>query len=183
MITPRQRLLWWIDNLGWPGVMGIVLAIVSVVTYTILVIPGQADVAQLDQELNDEHQAAQRRVAEGGHAEQSSRHNIDMLSRDFPSQQEIAKQLSTLYAAANNSNLVLQRGVYKLVHDTTSPFPRYEIDLPVQGRYPEIQLFAYQALKDVPALALEDISFKRESANATVVQAKLHFTLYLRDKS
>jgi Tfp pilus assembly protein PilO len=179
MITLQQQLYWWFEKLGWIGVSGITLFLLSLMVYTFSIAPGQAEITQLGQALTDEQQMALKRDSHAKDSEQSANRKIGMLTRDFPRHQEVSKVLNRLYAAASNSNLILQRGVYKLVRDTSSPFLRYEIDLPLQGRYPEIQLFAYQALKEIPALALDDISFKRENAGSSLVQAKLHFTLYM----
>lgn len=179
MITLQQRFYWWFEKLGWIGVYGIALLLFSLVVFTFSIAPGQAEIMQLGQELTDEQKMALKRDSHVKNTEQSADRKTGLLTRDFPRHQEVSKVLNRLYSAASNSNLILQRGVYKLVRDTSSPFLRYEIDLPLQGHYPEIQLFAYQALKEIPALALDDISFKRENASSTLVQAKLHFTLYM----
>lgn len=179
MSPMEQRLRWWLENLGWIGVSGVTLVVFSMLGYGTIIASGQDELAQLEQDIAAEKQMSYTRQASAKASEQSANRNIDMLLHDFPRNQDISKALNKLYAAADNSNLILQRGKYKRVHNATGPFLRYEIELPLQGQYPEIQLFAYQALKEIPALALDDINFKRESANATLVQAKLHFTLYV----
>lgn len=178
----QQQLRWWSERLGWTGMAAIVLLPSALLAYAIAVMPAQQQLLQLEQEITDEQRRTQTQQAQTKAVEESQSSRQARFYGDFPQQHDISKILDKLYAAAKHSNLTLQRGDYKLKRDSNSQFLRYEIELPVQGRYPAIQGFAYRALKEIPTLALDEISFKREAANAALVQAKLHFTLYLLEQ-
>ena len=178
----QQQLRWWSEQLGWAGMAAIALLLYALLAYAIAMLPSQQQLSQLEQEIMDEQTHTQTQQAQAKAVEESESSRQARLYGDFPQQRDLSKRLNRLYAAARDSNLTLQRGDYKLKRDSNSQFLRYEIELPVQGRYPAIQGFAYRALKEIPTLALDEISFKREAANAALVQAKLHFTLYLLEQ-
>lgn len=178
----QQRLRWWSEQLGWAGMGAIALLLYALLAYAMAMRPAQQQLLQLEQEIADEQRRSQTQQAQSKAVEESVNSQQELFYDDFPQRRDVSKVLDKLYAAARRSSLTLQRGEYKLRRDSNSQFLRYEIELPVQGRYPAIQGFAYQALKQIPALALDEISFKREAASDALVQAKLRFTLYLLEQ-
>ncbi len=175
----QQQLNWWFERLGWIGTTTIALLIGAIVGYGVLIIPAQKQLFQLEQRLSNEQQFAKTKQARSKAVDESESSRQRRFYNEFPHRQEIPKLLKRLYAVAKKSDLTLQRGQYKLLTEGNGPFMRYEIELPLVGRYTDIQTFSYQALKQLPTLALDDISFKREAASATLIQAKIRFTLYL----
>jgi hypothetical protein len=57
---------------------------------------------------------------------------------------------------------------------------QYQIKLPVQGSYIQVRQFINHVLNTLPAVALNDISLKREDIASDLVYARLQFTLYLK---
>jgi len=178
----QQRLRWWSEQLGWAGMSAIALLLYVVVAYASAIMPAQQQLLQLEQMFAEQQKLTDTQQAQVKAVEESESSKQERFYEDFPQQRDISKTLNKLYAAATHSNLTLQRGEYKLKRDSNTQFLRYEIELPMQGRYTEIQRFAYRAMKENPTLAFDEISFKREAASATLVQAKLHFTLYLLEQ-
>lgn len=178
----QQQLRWWSEQLGWAGIAAIALLLYVVVAYASAIMPAQQQLSQLEQMFAEEQRSTDRQQAQAKVVEESESSREARFYGDFPQRRDVSKILNRLYAAARHSNLTLQRGEYKLLHDSNTQFLRYEIELPMQGHYTGIQRFAYRALKESPTLALDEISFKREAANAALVQAKLHFTLYLLEQ-
>lgn len=88
--------------------------------------------------------------------------------------------MSKLYNAATQQNLTLEQGEYRLLPERDSKLMRYDVTLPVKGGYLHIRKFLAQSLIEMPALALESVSFSRQKADESMVNAQLQFTLYLR---
>jgi hypothetical protein len=91
------------------------------------------------------------------------------------------QQLKTIFALANKNALSLTKGQYKLNYDKNSQVYTYQIVLPVKGPYQSIWQFVLQTLDVIPFSALNEISFKRDSVNDNLPEARLHLSLYLHD--
>jgi hypothetical protein len=91
------------------------------------------------------------------------------------------QQLKTIFALASKNGLSLAKGQYKLNYEKNSQVYTYQIVLPVKGPYQSIWQFALQTLDAIPFSALNEISFKRDSVNDNLPEARLHLSLYLHD--
>lgn len=89
--------------------------------------------------------------------------------------------LAHLFGAADRAGLTLARGDYKLLAGDAGTGRRYQLSLPVRGRYPAIRVFLAAALDDNPALALNDLRMQRDAIESEDMEATLRFTLYLED--
>jgi len=75
----------------------------------------------------------------------------------------------------------LNQGEYKAGYDKASRVSTYQIILPVKGPYQAIWQFAMQGLREMPFASLDEVSFRRDSIAEPAVEARLRFTLYLKD--
>jgi hypothetical protein len=91
------------------------------------------------------------------------------------------QQVKILFGIAAKTNLSLDQGEYKFAYDKASRVSTYQITLPVRGPYANIWQFSLQALAAMPFAALDEVSFRRETITEPVVEARLRFTLYLKD--
>ncbi|GJI98674.1 hypothetical protein RugamoR57_53920 [Duganella caerulea] len=91
------------------------------------------------------------------------------------------QQVKVLFDLAAKNKLTLSQGEYKAGYDKASRVSTYQIILPVKGPYQSIWQFAMQALGDMPFASLDEIGFRREAIAETTVEARLRFTLYLKD--
>jgi hypothetical protein len=85
-----------------------------------------------------------------------------------------------LFDAASETGVVLDKTEYKPARDTAGRFETYTIVLPVKGGYAQLRRFCEKVLMAVPYAALDDMRFKRSSANDQTVEASLRFTVFLR---
>ena len=60
---------------------------------------------------------------------------------------------------------------------------RYEIVLPLVGKYTQVHQFIQHVLQEIPALALSDLQIKRENSLSPTVEANLVFVLFLKGDS
>jgi hypothetical protein len=95
--------------------------------------------------------------------------------------QHAERQVGTLFAIARSTGLVLAKGEYTSVYDRVSQIDTYQILLPVAGPYSAIRRFCEQVLLTLPFASLDEISFKRDAIGNGVLDARLRFTLYLKD--
>lgn len=99
----------------------------------------------------------------------------------FPTKADISEDMAKLYNAGSQQGLVFEKGDYKLLRERDLRLMRYDIVLPVRGGYPQLRQFIAQALDDLPNLAMEGISFTRQKAGDTSVDAQIHFSLYVSE--
>jgi hypothetical protein len=85
-----------------------------------------------------------------------------------------------LFDAADEAGVALDKAEYKPARDTAGRFETYTIVLPVKGDYGHLRRFCEKVLLTVPYAALDDMRFRRSSANDTAVEASLRFTVFLR---
>jgi len=98
----------------------------------------------------------------------------------FPPQADVPELLSRLYAAAAEERLLLLRGEYGLNVDSQTGLMRFRIALPMRGSYRQIREFIGAVLRDVPAAALDEVTFERSRIAEREVDAQVRFTLYLK---
>jgi hypothetical protein len=56
----------------------------------------------------------------------------------------------------------------------------YAILLPVTADYASLRAFIVDALRELPGLALEEMSLRREDSKSLQLDARLRFVLFLR---
>ncbi|MCE3264620.1 MAG: hypothetical protein K0R43_3699 [Pseudoduganella sp.] len=92
------------------------------------------------------------------------------------------QQVKQLFDIAAKTGLALDQGDYKLSVDKAGGMAAYQVTLPVRGAYQNIWQFSLQALSAIPFAALDDIAFRRDTISEPVVEARLRFTLYLKEQ-
>jgi hypothetical protein len=91
------------------------------------------------------------------------------------------QQVKTLFALAAKTGLVLSQGEYKAAFEQNGRFHTYQVNLPVKGSYAAIWQFGMLALRAIPFASLDEISFRRDSIGAPLVEARVRLTLYLAE--
>lgn len=111
----------------------------------------------------------------------SANQNLAVFYDVLGEQRYAEQQVKLLFDLAAKSNLVLSQGEYKAGYDKASRVSTYQIILPVKGPYQAIWQFAMQGLREMPFASLDEVSFRRDSIAEPTVEARLRFTLYLKD--
>jgi hypothetical protein len=91
------------------------------------------------------------------------------------------QQVKVLFDLAAKSNLSLSQGEYKAAYDKASRVSTYQIILPVKGAYQSIWQFSMRALREMPFASLDEVGFRRDAIADANVEARLRFTLYLKE--
>ena len=87
--------------------------------------------------------------------------------------------LRAIFAAGEQSRLVLDQAEYKLVYDRAGHFWTYAVLLPVSGSYAAIRAFGERVLLALPYASLDEIDFHRKDIAQPALEARLRFTLHL----
>jgi hypothetical protein len=111
----------------------------------------------------------------------SANQNLAEFYAVLGEQRYAEQQVKVLFDLAAKSGLVLNQGEYKTAYDKASRVATYQINLPVKGQYQAIWQFAMQSLRAMPFASLDEVAFRRETIAEPTVEARLRFTLYLKE--
>ena len=165
----------WLRRLGAIGVLGIGMSLACLPFYFSALQP-------LERELQAQRTAVERLksrsplqpVAYGGRAEELRRF-YDL----FPAIDELPDELKRLHQFARAANLELQQGEYRL-EKRAAGLASYRVTLPVRGSYGQLREFLGAALKGMPTMSVDALSFERRKAADSQLDAQFRLTVYLR---
>lgn len=168
----RQALNWRLRRLarglGWPALAGLGLALLAL-GITLAGI----------QSIEPDKRARQDRTS--APPQQAARAQLALLYARLEAPQQANQVARRLHEAARGSGLALEQGEYRTLPDASGKLIRYQIVLPVNGSYPQVRRFLDQALRQMPGLALDAVSFQRVEGEAGLLRAELRFTAFLRE--
>ena len=170
-----------LEKLGMLGTVGIGLFVFSLMYVFGAVLPQREALAELQaQETKFANRLPLTPAAADGVAEANS----DELTRFyslFPEVAQLPLRLQQIYAVAQRRAVTLEEGEYKLVRERGTRLARYQIVFPIRGSYAEVRAFVADVLQTMPVLALDDLTLRREGITDEVLEARVRFTLFLRD--
>jgi len=167
-------------KLGLWGVIGLIAIIASLLFYL-------AEVSKVESELNlsmaelalkqeSEHGLVQAEIK----PEKTTEQEVADFYQIFPAGASLPKWLNIINDTALEQHLTLSRGDYKLSQSKQGQLLRYEIVLPVVGKYTDIRQLMVALLHKIPALAISDLQIKRENSLSPTVEARLVMVLFLQ---
>lgn len=98
----------------------------------------------------------------------------------FPNEEDIPAVLQSLHDAAKQTGLTLDQGEYRLLPEVGSGLQRYDIVLPIKGRYGAMRKFIQSILLSNPGVALTGLTFTRQMASEADLTAQIQLGLYFR---
>lgn len=177
-----NRLRWELARLGaglgLPGAVAVVLLIAGAALWLSLVMPARDDT----QRLLDERARIDRRLKEAAApvaGPQGVREQLADFRGRFGDEKGMSGSLATLHAIARRHGLQLDQAEFKLSSDARDPLSRYAIVLPVKADYRALRRFTQEALRELPGLALEEVSLRRGDSRAAQIEAQLRFVLFV----
>lgn len=159
---------WFAARLGWPGLLGAVLLASGAFSHQVLVPTLQAETQALQAQIAT---ARERRLQQPEPAADAAEAQPLADARETP------EAIGRLFKAASRAGLALEAGEYRL--QSGQGLLRYQIQLPLQGRYPPLRSFLSDSLNGNPGLALDSLNLSRERVEDAELKAVLRFTLYL----
>jgi Tfp pilus assembly protein PilO len=158
---------------------GLVLIVIALVGLFGFILPSEENLnrttelaANLQKRLNAE---LANPVARSLPAETS----LTSFYKHLPPEQSATKQMKKIYKFASVESLQLTQGEYKFSRDKAGRLGSYQIILPVKGSYIQVRKFIAKVMNAMPMVALDEVSFKRETIGGAEVEAKIQFTIFL----
>ncbi|MGB2815712.1 MAG: hypothetical protein WBA53_18510 [Burkholderiaceae bacterium] len=165
-----------VEKLGPVGGIGVALLFGCAVFFVAAVVPVEDELTSLQ-----EQRVAEDLARRSGRPVVDTASQLNQFMTFFPTSDSTSQWLGLVYAAASKEGLELAQGTYKVRGESGVGLMAYQVTLPVRGGYPQIRRFVGRVLSDVPAASLESISFQRERSADGAVDAKVVFTLHLRE--
>lgn len=179
-----DRVLWQVrrqlDMLGWLGAAGIALMIFALVFQLSIARVLDQELGALGREAERLHTRSRMAPLAAQSVEQGSAQQLDTFYEFFPAVATLPHWLLRLYATAEKHDLALENGSYQLLHEKGRRLARYQITLPLHGTYDQIRGFVGGVLKEIPAIAVENIGLQRETIGTTALDASIKLTLFVR---
>ena len=172
------RLRAFVEKLGPLGGLGVALLFGCAVFFFTAVAPVEDELASLQ-----EQRVAEDLARRAGRRTVDSASQLNEFMAFFPTGDTTSHWLGLVYEAASKEGLELAQGTYKVRGESGVGLSAYQVTLPVRGGYPQIRRFVGRVLTDVPAASLESIAFQRERSADGAVDAKVVFTLHLRESA
>jgi hypothetical protein len=178
------RMRWQAERLGTPGKIGFALFIFSAAFFIAAVLPRRAESsalmvkaeamqARLKAEPVQASGLVDRRKVVYGHE------GLQLFYEFFPSFDSTPFWINEVVQSAAEHAVEISGTEYRLVREKDLKLARYEMLVPVRGKYSQVRGFIADALRAVPPMALVDVAIKREGVESELLDANLKFNLYL----
>jgi hypothetical protein len=176
------QLRWQAGRLGTVGKIGLGLIVVAGIYFFSAVLPQDSDLQKL-KERAETLQLQELAKQSPGELESGKKLNSDQALQVFydyfPRIDSSPFWIRELVQLAKKHGVDLSSSEYRLMNESDARLARYEMILPVKGRYPQIRAFMAEALVKVPAMAISAIALKRENITSDKLEVRLEINLYL----
>jgi len=176
------QLRWQAGRLGTIGKIGLGLIVVASIYFFSALLPQESDLHKLRERaetLQMQELAKHNQNETEGGKKLSSDQALQVFYDFFPRIDSSPFWIRELVQLAKKHNVELNSSEYRLVSENDARLVRYEMILPVKGRYPQIRAFMSAALEAVPAMAISAIAIKRENITSDRLEVRLEINLYL----
>jgi hypothetical protein len=179
-LLPQLR--WQVGRLGVIGKIGLGLLVVSSIYFFSVVVPQESDLRKLKERAETlQTQALSKQTS--GDAESGVKMSGDQALQAFydffPRVDSSPFWIRELVRIAQKHGVELSSSEYRLVNDNDARLARYEMVLPVKGKYSQVRAFMAAALEAVPAMAISAIAIRRENVTSEKLEVRLEVNLYL----
>ncbi|MGH8685457.1 MAG: hypothetical protein ACREUM_08935 [Nitrosospira sp.] len=181
LINALSRLRWQTARLGIAGKIGFGLLVFSAVFFVAAVLPRHAESSALMGKAEAMKMRPQEKLTLVAGRKIHGDQGLQAFYAFFPNIDSSPFWIKELVQVAATTNVEISGSEYRMVRDKGWKLARYEMLLPVRGRYSQVRAFIADALRVVPALALVDVAIKREGVESELLEASLKFNLYLSE--
>jgi len=171
----RRRVHRFVDRLGMTGVVGVGLLMFAAVHFLSAALPERERVAELKQTAA----RASRTTAPEAGRDSDIAEDLSTFYSFFAESRSLPGALAIMNAAVDSSGMAFEAGEYRLSRDGALKLARYEVMVPLHGSYAQVRNFVAALLQDMPHVAIDDVVIKRDSVDATTIEARLRLSIYL----
>ena len=170
-------------RLGGTTLLAAALLLTAVALHFETTLALQAQLAQTSLRLAQLRAAAASRQAPQQPAMPQGEQRYHAFLAALAERRSVNTLVEDIFARARGEGVTLAQGEYKLSQDGPGGYWRYEMTLPLRAAYPALRRFIAATLQAMPAVALTEVAFKRDSIGAPATEAKLRFVLFLKENS
>ena len=178
-ILPQLR--WEAARLGTIGKIGLGLLAMAIVLLIAAVLPQETTLQTLKThaETLQTHPLSPSQKASRPTQKIGDDQALQIFYEFFPQIDSSPFWIRELARIAKKQRVEINSSDYRLVQEKGARLARYEMILPVRGRYPQIRAFIADALQTVPAMAINGMVIKRENVKTEQLDVRLEIDLYL----
>ena len=171
-------------QLGLAGWVGLALIIISIGFYLTTFLPVQSELSASQDNLVQLKKDNANQNVKLKTVQRDSVNEIRNFYAAFPNGASLSNSLRLIQKIAIKHKLELNHGDYKLVLTQLAPqnteLVRYEIRLPISGKYIQIRTFIADVMNEIPSLALTEMQIKRESSTSPLVDVQMVFVMFVK---
>lgn len=183
MISTRLQAVftYWNRQLPWQWKAAIVLSVLMLVIAPLVIVSASSALQQARHAaVTGKASVKDQRKKSAGLLEIGSLEAVQSFEAEFPEQKTLPDSIQKLLDIAAKKGVILKQADYKAVKGDAGDLIGYRMQMPVAGTYPNLMAFVFSLLAELPNLALNDMSFNRQSIAAGIVDANITMTLYIR---
>ena len=162
-----------IDRIGWPGLLGMLLAVLAIGTELLVTQPIVRQNEGLQQDLVRLQQQA---------LDSSASVLPDSETRSLahlPGGDDLIPVVAAIHAGAQQHQIALEQGEYIWQEANKTRAASYRMTFPARGPYPQLRDWVASVLARYPALVLEQFDFRRDSIASPSIEARVRFAVRL----
>ncbi len=178
------QLCWQGARLGVTGKIGLGLIVIAIIFFMSAVLPQDRTLKALKQRAETIKSQSTLLMGSkyGVDRKISGDQALEIFYDFFPRIDSSPFWIGELVRVAEKHDVEINRSEFHMTLGKGSRLARYEMVLPIRGRYPQIRAFIADALQSVPAMAIMGINIKRKSVKSTQLEVGLRVNLYLNDR-
>ena len=178
------QLRWQVARLGNMGKVGVGLLVVAGIFFLGAVLPEKSELETLKERAELLELQVKSETSGGEHFIEKKLTNDQALQKFyefFPRFDSSPFWIRELVRVAQKQGLEINSGDFRLTFERDWRLSRYDIIMPVRGRYAQIRAFMADALEAVPAMAITGFSVKRDNIQSAQLEVRFEMSLYLNE--
>ncbi len=174
-----QQASWQVARLGSVGKIGVGLFAAAIVFFLAAVLPQNSTVSELKERADATQVNVTAQNGSGAEKRIGGDQALQIFYDFFPRVDSSPFWVRELVRIAKKNGVEMNSSDYRLIHENNARLTRYEMILPIRGKYPQIRSFIADSLQDIPALAIAGMAIKRENVQTEQLDVRLEINLFL----
>jgi len=180
-----QQLRWQVARLGSIGKIGVGLFVVAGIFFLGAVLPAKKELTTLEERAETLQMQAKQRLLSGEvplvEKKLTNDQALQAFYEFFPRFDSSPYWIREMVRIAQKQGVEVNSSDFKLTLERDWRLSRYEIIVPVRGRYSQIRGFIAESLETVPNMAITGFTIKRDNVQSTQLEMRLEMSLYLNE--
>ncbi len=180
-----QQLRWQLARLGSMGKIGVGLFVVAGIFFLGAVLPAMKELKVLEARAEALQLQARQRLLSGDtpmvERKLTNDQALQAFYAFFPRFDSSPYWIRELVRVAQKQGVEINSSDFKLTFERDWRLSRYEIIVPLRGRYSQIRGFIAEALEAVPNMAITGFTIKRDNIQSAQLEMRLEISLYLNE--